>query len=143
MRKLLIGLVATLAISVACQTAPAPAVLVAGGPQPTATRPPSLGGPKAEEPTAERGQKLVTEKGCVACHAIPAPVNSNGTIGPSLAGFANHPTFVPGLNLENNQANLRRWLANPPGVKPGTQMPNLGLRPDEIDSLIMFLQTLK
>jgi cytochrome c oxidase subunit 2 len=39
--------------------------------------------------------------------------------------------------------NLRRWLANPPAVKAGSKMPNLGLTADQIDRLIAFLNTLR
>lgn len=34
---------------------------------------------------------------------------------------------------------LRRWLSDPSAVKPGTDMPTLGLQPAEIDALIAFL----
>ena len=39
--------------------------------------------------------------------------------------------------------NLRMWLHNPPGVKPGSKMPNLGLSSTEITNLVAYLQTLK
>ena len=38
---------------------------------------------------------------------------------------------------------LTAWLSNPPGIKPGSFMPNLGLTEQEIDSLISWLETLK
>jgi cytochrome c1 len=34
-------------------------------------------------------------------------------------------------------------LRNPPGVKPGSKMPNLNLSGDEITKLIAYLETLK
>ena len=34
---------------------------------------------------------------------------------------------------------LRTWLKDPAAVKPGTDMPNLGLKRDEIEALIAFL----
>jgi cytochrome c1 len=42
-----------------------------------------------------------------------------------------------------NENNLRAWLRNPPGEKPGSVMPNLHLTDDEITRLIAYLETLK
>jgi cytochrome c2 len=39
--------------------------------------------------------------------------------------------------------NLRMWLHDPPKVKPGSKMPNLGLSSAEITKLVAYLQTLK
>ena len=39
--------------------------------------------------------------------------------------------------------NLRHWLADPPGVKPGADMPNLHLTQQQIDALIAYLQSRK
>ena len=142
MRKLLVGFRIVATLSIACQTAPAPAELNAGGPMPTATRPASAGGGGGGAPSPERGKTLVTEKGCIACHTIKEVPGATGTIGPVLDGVASRPTIAGGV-LPTNEANLKRWLQNPPAVKPGTQMPNLGLNAGEIDSLVAFLQTLK
>ena len=50
-------------------------------------------------------------------------------------------TFA-GAMFDNTPGNLGRWLRDPPGVKPGSKMPNLGLSPDEVAKLIAYLQTL-
>jgi cytochrome c2 len=36
---------------------------------------------------------------------------------------------------------LTRWLADPPSMKPGSFMPNLGLTQAEIESLITWLRS--
>jgi cytochrome c oxidase subunit 2 len=43
----------------------------------------------------------------------------------------------------NTPANVEKWLADPPGVKPGSKMPNYHLTPDEIQALTAYLETLK
>ena len=50
---------------------------------------------------------------------------------------------VAGSILAMNENDLRAWLRNPPGEKPGSVMPNLHLTEDEITQLIAYLETLK
>ena len=38
---------------------------------------------------------------------------------------------------------LKKWVLNPPAVKPGTAMPNVGLTDDEATNIVAFLETLK
>ena len=84
----------------------------------------------APQPTQAQGAALFVAKGCVVCH-----VNSNVqesesfslSIGPDLTRYSNDPAFLAG------------WLAEPVSVRPTATMPDLGLKPDEIDALIAFL----
>jgi cytochrome c oxidase subunit 2 len=96
---------------------------------------------------AQEGEVLFDEATCIACHAIEGYEESTGTaagvrIGPNLTHFASRDMFAGGV-LENNEENLRAWLSNPPGTKPGAQMPNLGLSEGDIDALVAYLQTLE
>ena len=43
----------------------------------------------------------------------------------------------------NGPDDLKRWILNPPAVKPGTAMPNLGLTDDEATKIVAYLETLK
>ena len=43
----------------------------------------------------------------------------------------------------NTPENLTKWLHNPQDVKPGTQMPNLSLKPQDIADLVAFLESQK
>ena len=79
---------------------------------------------------AARGKALFAAKGCVTCHThsdVPSTFSVN--IGPDLTHYQPNAAFV------------RRWLADPPAVRPGTTMPQLNLQPDEIEDLLAFLQT--
>jgi mono/diheme cytochrome c family protein len=91
------------------------------------------------EAGAPPGKALYLQKGCAACHAIQGV--SSGTVGPALNTQGSNPQ-IAGV-LPNNKENLVKWLLNPPGVKPGTAMPNLGLTPEEADQLADYLQSLK
>jgi cytochrome c oxidase subunit 2 len=84
------------------------------------------------------GREIV-EGVCAACHTVEG-TSASGTVGPELTNFANQPQ-IAGV-LENNEENLRTWLADPPAVKPDTAMPNLGLTQQQFDALVAYLYTL-
>ena len=92
----------------------------------------------AGTPAAE-GEALFTAKGCAGCHTIQGI--SSGMVGPNLTHLMSRSVFA-GAMFDLTQGNLTSWLHDPPGVKPGSKMPNLGLSPDEISKLVAYLQTL-
>jgi mono/diheme cytochrome c family protein len=91
------------------------------------------------EAGAPPGKALYMQKGCAACHAIAGV--SSGTVGPALDQQGSKPQ-IAGV-LPNDKDNLVKWLLNPPAVKPGTAMPNLGLTQDEASQIADYLQSLK
>jgi len=99
-------------------------------------------GAAAGDPTAA-GRDLIGQKGCGGCHVIPGVPGANGAVGPSLAGVANRRTIAGGAVPNNSPDDLKKWIMNPPGVKPGTAMPNLGLTDDDATKIVAFLETLK
>lgn len=107
--------------------------------QPAASPRPPVGG------SVDRGRQLFTAKGCAACHVVQGVPGATGTVGPPLDGLADpgKRPAIAGGRLENNAENLKKWLANPPAVKPDTPMPNLNLSQQEIADLAAFLQTLQ
>ena len=96
--------------------------------------------PPQDDPDAVAGQGLFRAKGCASCHAIKG--FAAGAVGPDLTHLQQRKVFAGAL-FELNEKNLRRWLRNPPGEKPGSIMPNLNLTEEEITSLIAYLDTLK
>jgi cytochrome c len=93
-------------------------------------------------PAAE-GQALIASKPCVGCHTIPGVPGANGTVGPNLAGVASRPKIAGGAVPNNGPDDLKAWIMNPPALKPGTAMPNLGLTDDEATKIVAYLETLK
>lgn len=85
---------------------------------------------------------IMQAKGCGGCHTINGVQGFVGQIGPNLTHFASRTTFA-GSTFLNNPVNLRHWLADPPGVKPGADMPDLRLTERQIDTLIAYLQSRK
>jgi cytochrome c oxidase subunit 2 len=78
---------------------------------------------------------------CAGCHAVNG-TTAQGVVGPNLTHFAGRTRFA-GEMYVNNTANLNAWLANPPGRKPGVDMPKLGLSSTQITQLVAYLQSLK
>jgi cytochrome c2 len=103
---------------------------VAAGNQAMATSVPSAA---AETADAAYGKALFLAKGCATCHHHAA-----------VAGSGGMGEGVPDLTTYRWNADyLRSWLKNPSAVKPGTDMPMLDLKQEEIEALIAFLSQTK
>ena len=88
-----------------------------------------------------KGFDAFTKLGCFACHSIDG-TTAQGKVGPNLTHVAGRKTIAAGT-LDNTPANLRAWITNPQGIKPGVGMPNLAMTPDQVDALLAMLQSLK
>lgn len=89
---------------------------------------------------AAAGKKEFQAAGCAGCHTIQG--FSEGRAAPNLTHFAGRTTFA-GSIFPNTPGRLEAWLRDPPGVKPGSRMPNLNLTQAQIDSLVAYLRSLK
>jgi cytochrome c len=92
---------------------------------------------------AALGQQIIATKPCVGCHTIPGIPGANGTVGPNLAGVASRPRIAGGAVPNAGPDDLKAWILNPPGLKPGTAMPNVGLTDQEATNIAAYLETLK
>jgi cytochrome c oxidase subunit 2 len=99
--------------------------------------------PAAEPPEgspAAEGRQLFTTQACVGCHTIQGV--AGGRIGPDLTHLATRKTIAGGM-LPNTAESLRRWLKDPPAVKPGSLMPDLKLTDAQVSVLAAYLASLK
>lgn len=97
------------------------------------------------------GYQVFLAKACTQCHTVRFDDESASNIvaddafnGPELTHFASRSTFAGAILPEEGESReeaLRRWLADPPSVKPGSFMPNLALTEQEIDSLVAWLES--
>jgi cytochrome c2 len=114
---------------------------------PAATPPPAPAKPAAalvgDAALVDAGKALIAQKGCGACHVIPGIAGASGAIGPNLAGVASRNRIADGAVPNNGPDDLKKWIMNPPALKPGTAMPNLGLTDDEATKIVAYLETLK
>lgn len=89
---------------------------------------------------AWQGKQLYSQQACIGCHTIRGI--SGGAIGPNLTHFGSRTT-IAGAMYANTHDNLARWIAEPDKRKPGSLMLNLGLKPDQVEKLVAYLESLK
>jgi cytochrome c oxidase subunit II len=122
-----------------------PSVLPAVSPAPVPGAPapanPPQPAPAGGDPAL--GMQVIQQKGCGSCHTIPGIPGANGTIGPNLGGVASRTRIAGGAVPNNGPNDLKAWIMNPPGLKPGTIMPNLGLTDEQATNVVAYLETLK
>ncbi|OSZ76003.1 c-type cytochrome [Hydrogenophaga sp.] len=99
-------------------------------------RTPTLG-----DASVEVGLRLVTEKGCVACHTFPDVKWPRGGLGPSLQDFARQGLIAG--QLPNQPGVLMQFVRNAPGLKPGTAMPAIPMTDQEARDVTAYLLTLQ
>jgi cytochrome c1 len=87
------------------------------------------------------GKTAMLRYGCGSCHTIPGVKGAKALVGPPLDHFSRR-TFIGG-ELANTPDNLVRWLVNPKAVEPGTDMPNLGVTPDDARNIAAYLEQLE
>ena len=103
--------------------------------------------PLAEPTSADAmaGKKVFLGQACTGCHTIRGTA-AQGDVGPDLTHFASRTAFAGDI-FPRTDHNLRLWLTDAPGEKPGSKMPagvaQLGLSQNDITLLIAFLQGLR
>lgn len=97
------------------------------------------------DPLALKGMQIFSEQ-CIACHTVDgAELNQRqfaGIGGPNMTHFASRTCFA-GCFLQNNPDTVRRWVRDPPAMKPGSFMPDYALTEDQIDAVVAYLETLE
>ena len=95
---------------------------------------------------AARGAELFSERQCIGCHAVRGLEGSGARTGPDLTYFAQRRKFA-GYMIDNDinesAENVSAWLRDPQAIKPGAQMPDLGLSDADVADLVAYLRTLQ
>jgi cytochrome c oxidase subunit II len=88
----------------------------------------------------EAGQQVFRRSACIGCHTITGL--AQGKVGPDLSHVGGRAT-IAGALFPNTPEALRRWIMNAPALKPGALMTPQNLSPQDLNSLIAYLQSLK
>jgi cytochrome c oxidase subunit 2 len=86
------------------------------------------------------GLSLFTSYTCVSCHTIRGI--ASGTVGPDLTHVAGRTTLAAGV-LENTLGNMTRWIHDPQAIKPGCNMPSMGLTVEQSRKIAEYLEGLQ
>jgi cytochrome c oxidase subunit 2 len=95
----------------------------------------------AMNPKSRQGLMAFYASGCIACHVVRKTPASK-RLAPDLTHLMTRQTLAAGV-LANTPADLRRWVSDPQGIKPGCLMPNMKLNAQQLDRVTAFLQTLE
>jgi cytochrome c oxidase subunit 2 len=97
--------------------------------------------PLPTTPEQVRGKAVVERGPCAMCHTITGTL-AGGRTAPDLTHIASRSTIAAGW-LPNTRGNLAGWIADPQHVKPGARMPPTGLRDEELQAVLAYLEMLK
>ncbi len=88
-----------------------------------------------------RGQE-VFQQNCAACHNATGK-KPPAVIGPELAFMGNRLSLGAGI-MDHTPENLKAWIRNPAGFKPGVKMPGFPqLSEADLEALVEYLDGLK
>jgi cytochrome c oxidase subunit 2 len=93
------------------------------------------------DPTLLEGQRTFTRAGCELCHTVRG-TSARATAGPDLTHVASRLTLAGG-ELPNTLGNLYGWIADPQALKPGSKMPAVPLRVEELHAIAGYLSNLR
>ena len=85
----------------------------------------------------KRGEIVLRQYACHACHQIEGVVGPDTNVGPALVDWRTR-RYIAGT-LPNTPENLARWIVDPPGVSPGTLMPDLDVSEAHAREMADFL----
>jgi mono/diheme cytochrome c family protein len=85
----------------------------------------------------ERGEIVLRQYACHACHQIDGVVGPDANVGPALVNWPSR-RYIAGT-LPNTPDNLVRWIVDPAEVSPGTLMPDLDVSEAHAREMADFL----
>jgi cytochrome c oxidase subunit II len=87
------------------------------------------------------GEDVFMAQRCAGCHRISG-TDAAGNLGPDLTHLADRSTLAAGT-LPNTRGHLAGWISDSQAIKPGNQMPPNLLPPDDLQSLLAYLESLR
>jgi cytochrome c oxidase subunit II len=93
------------------------------------------------DPDKQHGQQVFLNNACVFCHTITG-TPAAGQAGPDLTHLASRMTIAAGT-LPNNKGNLGGWILDPQNIKPGNHMATINLKPEDLQPLLDYLESLQ
>jgi cytochrome c oxidase subunit 2 len=90
---------------------------------------------------AIRGREVFLTHACLMCHSIRG-TDAGSRVGPDLTHIASR-NMIAAETLPNTPGALAGWVVDPQRIKPGTRMSPNPLAPDDLQAVIVYLQSLQ
>lgn len=87
-----------------------------------------------------RGRIALGQYACASCHVIPGISEPDALVGPTLKGIGSR-VMIAGL-LANTPDNMREWILHPQQIKPGDEMPDMGVSQQDARDMAAYLESL-
>ncbi len=87
-----------------------------------------------------RGETLIRDIGCGACHSIPGIREADSFVGPPLTAWSRR-TFIAG-SIPNVPQNLMSFVANAHTLRPDGAMPDFDFSKQQARDVAAYLYTL-
>src|SRR5512142_1375916 len=84
----------------------------------------------------EKAPQAIRLYGCGTCHAIPGVAGADGSVGPKLDRVASQ-SFLAG-QLSSTPDNLVLWIQHPQQVRPGVDMPDMGVSQSDARNIAAY-----
>ncbi len=99
------------------------------------------------DPAVKQGQQVFINAGCVYCHTVQgldqrSIVRASTDLGPDLTHIGSR-LMIAGATLTNNTGNLAGWVIDAQHIKPGVDMPKMSISPQDLQTLLAYLQSLR
>ncbi|HEX8141012.1 MAG TPA: cytochrome c oxidase subunit II [Pyrinomonadaceae bacterium] len=93
------------------------------------------------EAALRRGQQVFLSAPCIMCHTVRG-TDASASVAPDLTHLASRHSIAAGT-LPFTRAHLASWITDSQQIKPGNRMPPVPLSPEDLQSLLSYLESLK
>ena len=97
--------------------------------------------PAVQDPSVMTGRQIFEHTACINCHTVSG-TPADGRFGPDLTHLMSRRTIAAGA-AENTPEDLRLWIQDPDGIKPGSLMPAMKLSDADVDAIVNYMKTLR
>jgi cytochrome c len=84
--------------------------------------------------------EAISRYGCGTCHHIPGVVGADGVVGPELENISRRSLLAG--QIPNTPDNLMLWIQHPQLVRPGSDMPEMGVSDTDARNIAAYLYSL-
>jgi len=106
----------------------------------TANHMPVMAKQEVRQGDPRKAPQAIQEYGCGTCHKIPGITGADGRVGPKLDDLARRSLLAG--QIPNTPDNLIFWIEHPQLVRPGSDMPEMGVSEEDARNIAAYLYSL-